>query len=92
MTRKESERRYFLVQSTGNRAHHWTRRFEDRTYAEELQRHHYYRHDAWQTGKKDQDFGQVRAGDRASVRDIGRKSNPSAAQTLRCRGIWDFVG
>lgn len=63
MAQKESDCSYFLVQSTGYPAHHWTRKFEDRTYAEELQKHQYYRHDAWQTGKKDQDFSRVQPGD-----------------------------
>ncbi len=56
-------RRYFLVQSSGRRAWHKTEHFEDRTHAEELQVHHYYRHDTWHEKKRDQDFSNVKPSD-----------------------------
>lgn len=58
-----TERKHFLIQSSGKRAAHWTRMFPDRSYAEEPRVHHYYRNDSWQRYKKDRAFGDVQSGD-----------------------------
>jgi len=58
-----SERNVFLIQSSGETAKHHTVTFEDRTYADEVTKHGYYRNEAWDTKKRDQDFGKVKVGD-----------------------------
>ncbi|MBM3942253.1 MAG: hypothetical protein FJ316_04910 [SAR202 cluster bacterium] len=56
--------RIFLVQSSGKRpAKHFTETFTDRTYADEVAEHHYYRNEAWDIKPRDNDFGKVRPGD-----------------------------
>jgi hypothetical protein len=58
------ERQVFLIQQSGRKpAEHWTTEFKDRTYAEEAIKYGYYRNDAWDVKKRDQDFGKVRLGD-----------------------------
>jgi len=58
-----SERLIFLIQSSGKPADHMTKAFSDRTYAEEVTKHGYYRHEGWDTKARDQDFGKTKAGD-----------------------------
>jgi hypothetical protein len=57
------EKRIFLIQQSGKPAEHWTVKFQDRTYAEEAIKYGYYRNDAWDIKKRDQDFGKVVVGD-----------------------------
>ena len=58
------ERNVFLAQSSGNPSLHRTVHYDDRTFAEELIVHGYYRHDRWDKWeKKDKDFGLARPGD-----------------------------
>jgi len=57
------EKSFFLVQQSGKPAEHYTVKFGDRTYAEEAIKHRYYRNDAWDVKKRDQDFGKVKVGD-----------------------------
>lgn len=58
-----SQRNTFLIQSSGNTAEHITITFADRTYADEVTKHGYYRNEAWDSRTKDQDFGKVKIGD-----------------------------
>ena len=57
------KKRVFLIQQSGKPAEHWTVKFQDRTYAEEAIKYGYYRNDAWDIKKRDQDFGKVVVGD-----------------------------
>ena len=59
----EPEKRVFLIQNSGDLASHITVRYTDRTYAQEMFTHKYYRHETWDKGKADTDFGRVRKGD-----------------------------
>lgn len=59
----QEEKKFFLVQQSGKPAEHYTKTFEDRTYAEEAIKYGYYRNDAWDVKKRDQDFGKVKVGD-----------------------------
>jgi len=58
-----NERQVFLIQSSGKPAEHTTTKFTDRTYADEVLRHGYYRNEAWDTKVRDQDFGKAKVGD-----------------------------
>jgi len=58
-----AEKRAFLIQSSGEMAKHETVTFSDRTYADEVCTHGYYRHETWDTKTRDEDFGKVRRGD-----------------------------
>lgn len=53
----------FLIQSSGKTAEHMTVAFSDRTYADEVIKHGYYRHETWDSKARDQDFGKVKVGD-----------------------------
>lgn len=58
------EKQVFLIQSSGYKpAEHHVVNFEDRSYAEEVLKHNYYRHEGWHKKVRDQDFGKVRTGD-----------------------------
>lgn len=57
------EKRVFLIQSSGKPAEHWTTKFTDRTHAEEVARHGYYRNESWDTKARDRDFGKAEVGD-----------------------------
>lgn len=57
------EGQVFLIQSSGSPAEHHTFSFPDRTFADEVSRHSYYRHENWHISTRDQDFGRVQAGD-----------------------------
>lgn len=57
-----SDRRVFLIQSSGKTADHAGATFKDRTYAEEAIKHGYYRNDLWDVKGRDQDFGKVSVG------------------------------
>jgi len=57
------QKQVFLVQSSGKPAEHATIAFSDRTYADEVTKHGYYRNDNWDTKTRDQDFGKVKVGD-----------------------------
>jgi len=56
-------RQAFLIQSSGKTAEHVAAIFRDRTYADEVIKHGYYRNDSWDAKKRDQDFGKVSVGD-----------------------------
>ena len=58
-----SGKRIFLIQSSGKTAEHTAVTFSDRTYADEVIKHSYYRHESWDTKTRDQDFGKVKVGD-----------------------------
>ena len=58
-----AEKQVFLIQSSGKAAEHISIAFSDRTYADEVTRHGYYRHEGWDTKTRDQDFGKVNVGD-----------------------------
>jgi hypothetical protein len=58
-----SGKRIFLIQSSGSIAEHTAVTFLDRTYADEVIKHGYYRHEGWDTKTRDQDFGKVKVGD-----------------------------
>jgi hypothetical protein len=53
----------FLIQSSGKTAEHMTVTFSDRTYADEVIKHGYYRNESWDVKTRDQDFGKVNVGD-----------------------------
>jgi len=58
------ERQFFLIQQSGWKpAEHYTIEFKDRSYAEEAIKYGYYRNDAWDVKKRDQDFGKAKVGD-----------------------------
>lgn len=57
------QKRVFLIQSSGKPAEHITVKFTDRTYADEVSKHGYYRHELWDVKTRDQDFGKARVGD-----------------------------
>lgn len=57
------EKGVFLIQQSGKIAEHYTAEFQDRTYAEEAIKYGYYRNDAWDIKKRDQDFGKIKVGD-----------------------------
>jgi hypothetical protein len=57
------EKRVFLIQSSGTMAEHETVTFSDRTYADEVRVHGYYRHETWDNKTRDQDFGKAKEGD-----------------------------
>lgn len=57
-----AEKQVFLIQSSGKAAEHISIAFSDRTYADEVTRHGYYRHEGWDTKTRDQDFGKVKVG------------------------------
>jgi len=57
------DKQVFLIQSSGKTAQHGTVTFQDRTYADEVIKHGYYRHETWDTKTRDQDFGKVKVGD-----------------------------
>ena len=59
MTQKE----FFLIQSSGKTSEHITVAFSDRTFADEVIKHGYYRHENWENKARDQDFGKVNVGD-----------------------------
>ncbi|MEM3697685.1 MAG: hypothetical protein QXQ94_09340 [Candidatus Bathyarchaeia archaeon] len=44
-------------------AKHATIEYKDRTYAEEVSKYYYYRHDDWDLSTRDRDFGKVKVGD-----------------------------
>jgi len=58
-----SVKQVFLIQSSGKTAEHTAVTFSDRTYADEVIKHGYYRHESWDTKTRDQDFGKVKVGD-----------------------------
>jgi len=58
-----NKKRVFLIQSSGKTAEHMTTTFSDRTYADEVTKHDYYRHESWDTKARDQDFGKAKVGD-----------------------------
>lgn len=76
--------RFFLVQGSGKRpAEHFTEVFEDRSYADEVAEHHYYRNEAWDLRTKDRDFGNARAGDYILHYCTGGvRSNPNAIKHI----------
>ena len=57
------DKQVFLIQTSGATAEHETVTFEDRTYADELSQHHYYRNEHWDQGTGDVDFGKAQPGD-----------------------------
>jgi len=57
------EKQVFLIQSSHKPAKHNTVSFTDRTYADEVMRHGYYRNEDWDIKKRDQDFGKITIGD-----------------------------
>jgi hypothetical protein len=57
------QKRVFLIQSSGKPAQHITVEFPDRTYADEVLKHGYYRNELWDVKARDQDFGKCRVGD-----------------------------
>ena len=59
---QDMEPQVFLVQVTGKKAEHNAVTFDDRTYADEIIRYNYYRHEGNISGK-DQDFTRVKVGD-----------------------------
>ena len=59
----QTDKDVFLIQSSGKQAEHATVTFTDRTYADEVIKHHYYRHETWDIKPRDQDFGKVKVGD-----------------------------
>jgi hypothetical protein len=58
-----NKKRVFLIQSSGKPAEHRTTTFSDRTYADEVTKHNYYRHESWDIKTRDQDFGKAKVGD-----------------------------
>jgi hypothetical protein len=58
-----ANKQVFLIQSSGKAAQHTTITFPDRTYADEVIKHGYYRHESWHEKTRDQDFGKVKVGD-----------------------------
>jgi len=57
-----ADKRAFLIQSSGKTAEHLTTTFQDRTYADEVIKHSYYRNESWDTKARDQDFGKAGVG------------------------------
>jgi hypothetical protein len=58
-----TDKQVFLIQSSGKPSEHITVAFSDRTYADEVIKHGYYRHETWDSKARDQDFGKVKVGD-----------------------------
>jgi predicted RNA-binding protein with PUA-like domain len=58
-----ADKRIFLIQSSGKPSEHMTVAFSDRTYADEVIKHGYYRHETWDSKARDQDFGKIEVGD-----------------------------
>ena len=77
----------FLVQSSGNPANHYTVKFDNRTYADEVSKHSYYRNDDWDLKKRDIEFGNANPGDLLLHYCTSNvKSNPS-----RIKNIYEVV-
>lgn len=57
------DKRFFLIQSSGKPAQHWIVKFKDRTHADEVSKHLYYRHENWEAKARDLEFGNARPGD-----------------------------
>lgn len=58
-----SQRQVYLIQSNGNPAKHLIVDYEDRTYADELIKHFYYRNESWDKAPSEAAFGDAKPGD-----------------------------
>ncbi len=77
------EKQVFLVQSSGKPASHYTVEFDERTYADEVSKHFYYRHEDWELKKRDVEFGNARPGDLVLHYCTGDvESNPSRIKNI----------
>jgi len=78
----------FLIQSSGKVAQHATITFSDRTYADEVIKHGYYRNETWDIKKRDQDFRKLNIGSHViqyCTNDV--ESNPG-----QIKYIYEVVG
>lgn len=82
------EGQVFLIQSSGSPAEHSIFSFSDRTFADEVMKHLYYRHENWHISSRDRDFGKVKLGDYVLHYCTGDvESNPR-----QIRNLYEVIG